>query len=163
MNRINFSKLHHRVRILTILLVSIISIPVTLVSCASSKSSTVVANGLDLSKYKYVVFGDDDKGDAELSDILMLVQNAISQKLQVVSSKQALALIHQGEGVLSPKINVKTEKWDGGHTFITINFFDFNTNQSVVILKSSGIGLSISQDQKLAYKAIMKELNKTFK
>ena len=67
MNRINFSKLHHRVRILTILLVSIISIPVTLVSCASSKSSTVVANGLDLSKYKYVVFGDDDdKGDAEL-------------------------------------------------------------------------------------------------
>jgi hypothetical protein len=164
MNRINFSKLHHRVRILTILLVSIISIPVTLVSCASSKSSTVVANGLDLSKYKYVVFGDDDdKGDAELSDILMLVQNAISQKLQVVSSKQALALIHQGEGVLSPRINVKTEKWDGGHTFITINFFDFNTNQSVVILKSSGIGLSISQDQKLAYKAIMKELNKTFK
>ena len=79
------------------------------------------------------------------------------------SSKQALALIHQGEGVLSPRINVKTEKWDGGHTFITINFFDFNTNQSVVILKSSGIGLSISQDQKLAYKAIMKELNKTFK
>ena len=134
-----------------------------IVSCASSKSVTTVANGSDLSKYKYVVFGNGDEGDAELADILMMVQNDISQKLQVVSPEKSRSLINKGVGVLSPRINVKTEKWDGGHTYISISFYDYDTNQSVAVVKSSGIGLSISQDQKLAYKAIKKELDKTFK
>lgn len=60
-----------------------------IVSCASSKSVTTIANGSDLSKFKYVVFGNGDEGDAELADILMMVQNDISQKLQVVSSEKA--------------------------------------------------------------------------
>lgn len=68
-----------------------------LVSCASSKSVTIIANGNDLSKYKYVVFGSSDEGDAELADILMMVQNDISQKLQVVSPEKARSLIYQGE------------------------------------------------------------------
>lgn len=136
---------------------------VLLVSCASSKSVTTIANGNDLSKYKYVVFGSGDEGDAELADILMMVQNDISQKLQVVSSEKARNLIYQGEYVLSPRINVKTEKWDGGHTYIAISFYDFDTNQSVAVVKSSGIGLTIDHDQKLAYKALKKELDKAFK
>lgn len=122
-----------------------------------------MAKGNDISKYKYVVFGNDDKGDAELADILMMVQNDISDKLQAVSPEKTRTLIYQGERVLSPRINVKTEKWDGGHTYISISFYDYETNQSVAVVKSSGIGLSISQDQKLAYKAIKKELDKTFK
>lgn len=108
-------------------------------------------------------FGSEDKGDAELADILMMVQNDISERLHVVSPEEARSLIVQGEKVLSPRINVKTEKWDGGHTYISISFYDYNTNQSVAVVKSSGIGLSISQDQKLAYKAIKKELEKTSK
>lgn len=139
------------------------SVSLLLVSCASSKSVTTLAKGNDISKYKYVVFGSEDDGDAELADILMMVQNDISEKLQVVSPEKARSLIYQGEGVLSPRINVKTEKWDGGHTYISISFYDYDTNQSVAVVKSSGIGLSISQDQKLAYKAIKKELDKTFK
>ena len=146
---------------LSYILVAIVSL--LLVACASSKSVTTLANGNDLSKYKYVVFGNDDEGDAELADIMMMVQNDISEKLQVVSPDKALTLIRQGESVLSPRINVKTEKWDGGHTYISISFYDYSTNQSVAVVKSSGIGLSISQDQKLAYKAIKKELDKTFK
>lgn len=134
-----------------------------LVSCASSQSTTTIANGNNISNYKYVVFGSEDEGDAELADILMMVQNDISEKLQVVSSEKARALIRKGERVLSPRINVKTEKWDGGHTYISISFYDYDTNQSVAVVKSSGIGLSISQDQKLAYRAIKKELDKTFK
>lgn len=144
-------------------LVLVLFISIMLLSCGSSKSATTLAKGIDLSTYKYVVFGSDDKGDAELSDILMMVQNDISEKLQVVSSEKARSLINQGENVLSPRINVKTEKWDGGHTYISISFYDFDTNQSVAVVKSSGIGFSISQDQKLAYKAIKKELYKTFK
>ena len=134
-----------------------------LVSCTSSKSVITIANENDISKYKYVVFGNGDEGDAELADILMMVQNDISEKLQVVSADKARNLILQGEKVLSPRINVKTEKWDGGHTYISISFYDYDTNQSVAVVKSSGIGISISQDQKLAYKAIKKELDKTFK
>ena len=71
----------------------------------------------------------------------------------------SLNFIHKST---SPKINVKTEKWDGGHTYISISFYDYDTNQSIAVVKSSGIGLTISQDQKLAYKAIKKELDKVF-
>jgi hypothetical protein len=85
-----------------------------------------------------------------------------SEKLQVVSAEKAKTLIAFGEKVASPKINVKTEKWDGGHTYISISFYDYDTNQSIAVIKSSGIGWSISQDQKLAYKAIKKELDKVF-
>lgn len=138
-------------------------ISLLIVSCASSQSTTTIAKGNNVSNYKYVVFGSEDEGDAELADILMMVQNDISEKLQVVSPEKASILIRQGERVLSPRINVKTEKWDGGHTYISISFYDYDTNQSVAVVKSSGIGLSISQDQELAYKAIKKELDKTFK
>ena len=133
------------------------------VSCASSQSTTIIAKGNSISNYKYVVFGSEDEGDAELADILMMVQTDISEKLQVVSSEKARALIREGERVLSPRINVKTEKWDGGHTYISISFYDYDTNQSVAVVKSSGIGMTIAQDQKLAYQAIKKELDKTFK
>lgn len=133
-----------------------------LVSCASS-GVTALANGNDILKYKYVVFGTDDKGDAELADILMMVQNDISEKLQVVSVTKASSLILQGEYVLSPKINIKSEMWDGGHTYITISFYDYNTKQSIAVVKSKAIGWTVSHDQKLAYKAIKKQLDKTFK
>ena len=146
---------------LSYILVAFVSL--LLVSCASSKSTTTIAKGNDVSNYKYVVFGSEDEGDAELADILMMVQNDISEKLKVVSPEIARNLIRQGERVLSPRINVKSEKWDGGHTYISISFYDYDTNQSVAVVKSSGIGFSISQDQKLAYKALKKELNKTFK
>ena len=131
-------------------------------STSLGKGLTTVLSGTDISKYKYVVFGTVDEGDAELADMLMMVQNEISEKLQVVSAEKAKTLIAFGEKVASPKINVKTEKWDGGHTYISISFYDYDTNQSIAVVKSSGIGLTISQDQKLAYKAIKKELDKVF-
>lgn len=135
-----------------------------LVSCGTSKSTTTVSQGIDINDYKYVVYGPEDKdGAAELADILLIVQNELSGKMAVVSSNEAISLIDAGEKVISPRINVKSEKWDGGHTYITISFYDFNTNQLVAVVKSSGIGLTVSQDQKRALSAIKKELDKTFK
>ena len=131
-------------------------------SCASSKSTSTVLNGTDFSKYKYVVLATSGDGDAELEDIVMMVQNEISEKLHVVSAEKATLLLSIGEKVVSPKINVKTEKWEGGQTYISVNFYDYETNQSIAVVKSSGIGWTISQDQELAYKAIKKELNKFF-
>lgn len=134
-----------------------------LMSCASSNSTTTISNGISLSNYKYIVFGKEDNGDAELADIIMMVQNELSNKLVVLSSGKANSLLAQGEKILSPRISVKSEKWDGGHTYISISFYDYYTNQSVAVIKSSGIGLSISHDQQLAFSAIKKELNKVFK
>lgn len=142
---------------------SLITFISLMMSCASSKSATTISNGITLSDYKYIVFGSENDGDAELADILMIVQNELSEKLTVVSPTNATAIISNGGKVLSPRISVKSEKWDGGHTYISISFFDYATNQSVAVVKSSGIGLSISHDQKLALSAIKKELNKTFK
>lgn len=116
-----------------------------------------------MSKYSYVVFGKESTGDRELDDIVMAVQNEIANtKLEVISEQNGLEKIALGEFVLSPNIHVSTEKWDGGHTYITITFYDYNTNQSIVVLKSSGIGLTISQDQNIALGAIRKKLKKVF-
>lgn len=129
-------------------------------SCSSS-ANLVVSNGADLSKYKYVSFGKEQTGDRELDDVMMLVQNEIANtKLQLIS------LNYPPDGylgyTLSPNIHVTSEKWEGGHTYITITFYDLLTDQSVAVIKSSGIGLSISQDQKLALGAIRKKLQSVF-
>ena len=142
-------------------LLATIAITVVIQACSTSKA--VVSHNIDLSKYSYVVFGKETSGDRELDDIIMTVQNEIAAtKLTVLSAQDGLAKIAIGESVLSPNIYVSTEKWDGGYTYITINFYDYDTHQSVVILKSSGIGLSISQDQNIALRAIRKKLKKVF-
>ena len=135
-----------------------------LLSCASSKSSTTIAEGASISNYKYMVFGQNDEDSSpELADIMLMVHNELSSRLKVVSQMEAIRLMNTGEYVISPRIMVKTEKWDGGHTYITISLYDADTNQLVAVVKSSGIGLSISQDQALAFKALKKELDKVFK
>ena len=142
-------------------LFSLFAVVILLHACSTSK--TVISHGIDLSKYSYVVFGKESSGNRELDDIVMAVQNEIANtKLKVISAQDGLAKIAHREYVLSPNIHVSTEKWDGGHTYITITFYDYNTNQNVVVLKSSGIGLTISQDQNIALSAIRKELKKVF-
>ena len=141
-----------------ILLLTVFSL--SLASCSSS-ANLVVSNGANISKYKYVSFGKEQSGDRELDDVLLLVQNEIANtKLQPISLTYAPDdyLGH----TLTPHINVKSEKWDGGHTYIIITFYDLYTDQSVAVIKSSGIGMSISQDQKLALEAIRKKLQAVF-
>jgi hypothetical protein len=143
------------------LLIFLVTQIVLLNSCSSSNA--VVSHGSDLSKYKYVVFGKESTGDRELDDMIMLIQNEIANRFQVVSAQKGLELLNLGESILSPNINVKSEKWDGGHTYITINFHDYDTSQSIAVIKSSGIGLTISHDQKIALNAIRKKLDKILK
>ena len=129
------------------------------VICFTSCSSTanlVVSNSANLSKYKYVSFGKEQTGDRELDDVMLLVQNEIAN-----TKLQSISLTYAPDDylgyTLTPHINVKSEKWD-----ITITFYDLLTDQSVAVIKSSGIGLSISQDQKLALGAIRKKLQTVF-
>ena len=131
----------------------------TFLSCSTSKS--VISFNTDLSKYSYIIFGNELTGDKELDDIVLTVQNEIANtRLKVIPEQDILILTALGKNILSPTIHVITEKWDGGHTCITITFYDYNTKQRVAVIKSSGIGLTISQDQKIAINAIRKELKK---
>ena len=138
----------------TLKLLVFIAIMITLQACSTSRS--VISHGVDLSKYSYVVFGTESSGDRELDDIIM------ATKLTVVSAQEGFAKVALGESVLTPNIHVSTEKWNGGHTYITITFYDYDTGQSIAVLKSSGIGLSISQDQNIALRTIRKNLKNVF-
>ncbi|MCM1484209.1 MAG: hypothetical protein NC043_07720 [Muribaculaceae bacterium] len=148
-------------RILSLLLIIISVVATFSLSSCSSSANLVVANGVNLSKYKYVSFGKEQTGDRELDDVIMLVQNEISfTRLKPISLSNAPD--DYVGATLSPNIHVTSEKWDGGHTYITITFYDLSTDQSVAVIKSSGIGLSISQDQELALGAIRKKLQSVF-
>ena len=97
----------------------LLNLAITISSFATSK--VVLATGVNVDKYDYVVFGDKSTGDRELDDVVMMVKNEISNtKLTVISSTEAIRLIANGKYVLSPYINIKSETWGGGHTYITI-------------------------------------------
>ena len=92
----------------------------------------------------------------------MAVQNEIADtRLKVVSAQEGLAKIAIGEPVLSPNIHVSTDTWSG-LTSITITFYDYETNNMVVVLKSEGVRVIISKGQNVALSAISKKLRKVF-
>ena len=143
-----------------IILSSIITI--LMLSCASSK--IVLSNSVDISKYKYVIFEKETAGDRELDDIVMSVQNQIATtNLTVLSEANSSKISECADSILTPNIHVTTEKWDGGHTYIIVTLYDYTTNQSIAVIKSSGIGMTIKNDQNIALAAIGKEINKLFK
>ena len=133
---------------------------IILQACTTSK--VVVSYDIDVSKYSYVVFGSESTGDRELDDIVMAVQNEIADtRLKVVSAQEGLAKIAIGEPVLSPNIHVSTDTWSG-LTSITITFYDYETNNMVIVLKSEGVRVIISKGQNVALSAISKKLRKVF-
>lgn len=140
-----------------------IAIIISLVaSCSSSK--IVLSNNANIEKYKYVIFGNELSGDRELDDVVMLVQNQIAEtNLKVLSASNISKVSECSDSILTPNIHVTSEKWDGGHTYITVTFYDYNNNQCIAVVKSSGIGMTVSHDQNIALGAIRKKLNRLFK
>lgn len=105
-----------------------------LISCSSS-AKMVVSNGANISKYKYVSFGKEQTGDRELDDVMLLVQNEIvNTKLQPISLTYAPD-DYLGY-TLTPHINVKSEKWDGGHTYLPSPFMTFIQTKALQLLKA---------------------------
>lgn len=130
-------------------------------SCSTSRA--VLSNSFNLESYDYVAFGDESTGDRSLDDMILLVQNEITNtRLKSVNGDEASVLLLGGKKVLTPNIHVESQYWDGGHTFITVTFYDYSTHQQVLVLKSSGIGLTVPHDQKIALKAITKKIQSTF-
>ena len=138
----------------------LIAVVIMLQACSTSKA--VISHGIDLSKYSYVVFGEESTGDRELDDIVMAVQNEIADtKLQVITEQEGLTKIALGKFVLSPNIHVSTDKWTG-LTSITITFYDYKTNSMVIVIKSEAARFFISKGQNSALDAVSKKLKKTF-
>ena len=72
-----------------IYIISIAAMIVLMTSCASGK--IVLSNDVNISKYKYVIFGKETSGDRELDDVVMSVQNQIAEtNLIVLSSSNIL-------------------------------------------------------------------------
>ena len=115
-----------------------------------------------MSKYKYVIFGNESSGDRELDDIVMAVQNQITETSLKVLSTSDVSSIRMTDSILTPNIHITSEKWDGGHTYITVTFYDYSNNQCIAVVKSSGIGMTVSHDQNIALGAIKKKLDKLF-
>lgn len=132
-----------------------------ILSSCSSSANLVLSNGIDISKYKYVCFGNEQTGDRSLDDVMMIVHNEITNtKLQPISMSYAPDdyLGH----TLTPNIHVTSETRSGGQTYITITFYDLLTDQSVAVIKGSGMGFTIEHDQELALGAIRKKLQSAF-
>lgn len=143
-------------------IISISIITVLITSCATGK--IVLSNNANINKYKYVIFGYETSGDRELDDVVMSVQNQIAEtNLIVLSASNTSKIIECSDSILTPNIHVTSEKWDGGHTYITVTFYDYNNNQRIAVVKSSGIGMTVSHDQNIALGAIRKKLDKLFK
>ena len=138
-----------------------IAIIMAITSCASSK--IVLSNDVNIDKYEYVIFGEESSGDRELDDIVMTVQNQIAEtNLKVISTSDISKALDCYDNILTPNINVTSEKWDGEHTYITITFYDYNNHKPIAVVKSSGIGITVSHDQKIALNAIKKKLDILF-
>ncbi len=140
----------------------VIIINILMVSCSSSK--IVLSSNANIDKYKYVIWGNKSSGDRELDDVVMTVQNQITEtNLKVLATSDISKVSECLDSILTPNIHVTSEKWDGGHTYITVTFYDYNNNQPIAVVKSSGIGMTVSHDQNIALSAIRKKLDKLFK
>ncbi|MBP2690546.1 MAG: hypothetical protein J6B44_01795 [Muribaculaceae bacterium] len=129
-------------------------------SCGSA--SLVVSQGVDLSEYKYICFGDKGiEGEDSFADIIMMVENEI-----VYTNLKPISLAHAPDDcwwhTLTPDIYITAEKLGGGNTHITLSLRDINTGQDVIVIKSSGFGWTSSHDKKLAVKALGKKLQSVF-
>lgn len=135
---------------------------ILMTSCATGK--IILSADADIGKYKYVVFGNEASGDRELDDVLLEVQNQIAEtNLKVLSASETSKVRTFADGILTPNIHVKSEKWDGGYTYITVTFYDYYNNQCIAVVKSSGIGVTVSHDQDMALGALRKRLDELFK
>jgi hypothetical protein len=135
---------------------------IILMACGTQSATTTIADGVSVFNYKHIAFGSKSEGSAELSDIILSVENELSRRFNVVDEYEANNLLSMGTHVLTPSIDVTSEKWSGGRTYIIISLKDLKSGKIVAVVKSSGIGMSIEEDQKRALNAIKKELDNYF-
>lgn len=136
---------------------------ISLMSCGGT-NETVLSTGINLSDYKYCVVGTSSiDGSADLADLVLKVENFFPEVLTLISKADAAELISEGQKVLTPAINVSSEKRDGlYYTYIAVSFHDLKTGKLLAVCKSSGVGSTVKDGRRYSYDRIKMELINAF-
>lgn len=135
-----------------------------LTSCTTSKS--VVSQGVNLSKYKYVAVIDDDtyRMPPELVQYQIQLYDAVEQSGLTLINQYRINELTQSEqsALLLATFGVVVSQEE---TVITVNFIDFNTDRPLVSCRGAYTTLGISHDADIkgALKRVGEQISKTFK
>lgn len=135
-----------------------------LTSCTTSKS--VVSQGVNLSKYKYVAAIDDDtyRMPPELVQYQIQLYDAVEQSGLTLINQYRINELTQSEqsALLLATFGVAVSQEE---TVITVNFIDFNTDRPLVSCRGAYTTLGISHDADIkgALKRVGEQISKTFK
>lgn len=135
-----------------------------LTSCTTSKS--VVSQGVNLSKYKYVAVIDDDtyRMLPELVQYQIQLYDAVEQSGLTLINQYRINELTQSEqsALLLATFGVAVSQEE---TVITVNFIDFNTDRPLVSCRGAYTTLGISHDADIkgALKRVGEQISKTFK
>lgn len=135
-----------------------------LTSCTTSKS--VVSQGVNLSKYKYVAVIDDDtyRMPPELVQYQIQLYDAVEQSGLTLINQYRIKELTQSEqsALLLATFGVAVSQEE---TVITVNFIDFNTDRPLVSCRGAYTTLGISHDADIkgALKRVGEQISKTFK
>lgn len=135
-----------------------------LTSCTTSKS--VVSQGVNLSKYKYVAVIDDDtyRMPPELVQYQIQLYDAVEQSGLTLINQYRINELTQSEqsALLLATFGVAVSQEE---TVITVNFIDFNTDRPLVSCRGAynTLGISHDADIKGALKRVGEQISKTFK
>ena len=135
-----------------------------LTSCTTSKS--VVSQGVNLSKYKYVAVIDDDtyRMPPELVQYQIQLYDAVEQSGLTLINQYRINELTQSEqsALLLATFGVAVSQEE---TVITVNFIDFNTDRPLVSCRGAytTFGISHDADIKGALKRVGEHISKTFK
>lgn len=135
-----------------------------LAGCTVSKS--VVSQGADLTKYKYVTVIDNDtyRMPPELMQYQIQLYDAVEQSGLKMVSQYRLGDLTEGEqsSLLLAKFGVVVKPEE---TVVTVNFIDFNTDRPLVSCQGAytTLGISVDSDIQGALERVGEQVSKTFK
>lgn len=135
-----------------------------LAGCTVSKS--VVSQGADLTKYKYVTVIDNDtyRMPPELMQYQIQLYDAVEQSgLKMVGQYRLGDLTEEEQSsLLLAKFGVVVKPEE---TVVTVNFIDFNTDRPLVSCQGAytTLGISIDSDIQGALERVGEQISKTFK
>ncbi len=137
---------------------------ISLTNCTTSKS--VVSQGVNLSKYKYVAIIDNDtyRIPPKLMQYQIQLYDAIEQSgLKLINQYRVNGLTRNEQSTLliaTFGVSVSQEE-----TVVTVNFIDFDSGRPLVSCRGAytTLGISQSADIKGALKRVGEQISKTFK
>ena len=134
-----------------------------LAGCTVSKS--VVSQGADLTKYKYVTVIDNDtyRMPPELMQYQIQLYDAVEQSgLKMVGQYRLGDLTEEEQSsLLLAKFGVVVKPEE---TVVTVNFIDFNTDRPLVSCQGAytTLGISVDSDIQGALERVGEQISKTF-